>query len=159
MSELAEFAQELDCTLDDLGRESGGTFCVVLIDRAEACRLIEAALTGATDRLFIVAAVDDFIQQIRAASRRRAPRCALCSKPFGPGKLPAVIAVIAGYIDAPSTGVLSGFCKFCARRSGWPVGDWRRDLGAALLPALRHIWPDARMAEPMQLCRDMPGRA
>jgi hypothetical protein len=159
MSELAEFAQELDRALDDLGRESGGTFCVVLIDRAEARRLIEAVLTGAADRLFIVAAVDGFIQRIRAASRRQAPRCALCSQPFRPGKLPAVIAVVAGYIDAPSTGVLSGFCKDCARRAGWPAGYWRRDLGAALLPALRHIWPDARMAEPIQLCRDMPGRA
>jgi hypothetical protein len=159
MSELAEFAQELDRALDDLGRESGGAICIVLVDRGEARRLIEAVLAGAADRLFIVAAVDDFIQRIGAASRRRAPRCALCSKPFRPGKLPTVIAIIAGYIDAPSTGVMAGFCKICARRAGWPVGDWRRDLGAALLPELRQIWPDARLAEPAQLYRDMPGRA
>jgi len=159
MSELAEFAQELDRALADLGHESGGAFCIVLVDRVEARRLIKAVLTGALDRLYVIQAIDSFIKRIGTASRRLAPRCVLCSKPFRPGKLPTVIAIIAGYIDAPSTGVMAGFCKICARRAGWPVGDWRRGLGAALLPELRHIWPDARLADPMQLCCDMPGRA
>ena len=122
--------------------EAGGDGAKVLltcevVSPADRLRIMTSALAGDGAAAQLLCAVQDAVQRIEGAPKRRRMLCGSCPRPLH-GKRYAVVVVRAARDDGQQAMTLA-ICPHCATA--------KRDVEQKAVKALSRIWPDLRQLD------------
>jgi hypothetical protein len=118
--------------------EAGGLLSLHVIRREDGPRLIAGTLSGDREAAQLLVQVIDLLHRIDTAPASSQMQCGCCGSNLHGGRF--AIAIATSDISEPSAGLGMAICRRCGTSLG--------AIKAAVLTALRCIWPDGRFVTP-----------